>query len=307
MERVRLTRDLAAEGYDGAELRRLTRQGDLDRIRRGAYAASEPASPGPAMEHLRLIRATVAQLTMPGVISHESAGVVHALPYWADRLARVHVTRPDQGSGRVRRYVHLHRSPLSEREITSIDGLEVTSLARTAVDLGRVLDPFRALPIVDAVLARGASVTDLDEVVSASGRQPGNPRVRRLIEMADGRSESVGESCSRLVFFREAIPMPTLQFEVRDEFGQLIGRSDFCWEQQRVLGEFDGKIKYTSLLRPGQSASDVVIAEKRREDLLRGLGWTVVRWTWADLHKPASLLRQLRRVLGPSTLPRRTL
>lgn len=307
MERVRLTRELAEEGYDGAELRRLTRRGDLDRIRRGAYAAAESAPPGPAIAHLRLIRATVPQLTMPGVLSHASAGVVHGLPHWSDQLARVHITRPDQGSGRIRRYVHLHRSPLSAGESTVVDGLDVTSLARTVVDLGRVLDPFRALPIADAALARGATSADLEDVVAASGRQPGNPRVRRLIEIADGRSESVGESCSRLIFLREGIPTPTLQYEVWDELGRLIGRSDFCWEHQRVLGEFDGKVKYTSLLRPGESASDVVVAEKRREDALRGLGWGVVRWTWADLQQPADLVRRLRRLLGSGTEPRRTL
>ena len=32
--------------------------------------------------------------------------------------------------------------------------------------------------------------------------------------------------------------------------------------------EFDGKVKYEKLLKDGQRASDVVVAEKRREELI---------------------------------------
>lgn len=34
--------------------------------------------------------------------------------------------------------------------------------------------------------------------------------------------------------------------------------------------------------------------EKRREDRLRRLGWTVLRFTWSDLDKPRMILAQVR-------------
>jgi hypothetical protein len=37
------------------------------------------------------------------------------------------------------------------------------------------------------------------------------------------------------------------------------------------------------LLRPGQSATDVLVEEKRREDAIRATGLAVVRWTWDEL------------------------
>jgi hypothetical protein len=62
----------------------------------------------------------------------------------------------------------------------------------------------------------------------------------------------------------------------------------------RTLGEFDGKIKYGRLLKPGEQPGDVVWREKLREDALRRLGWEVVRWTWAELMNPALLDRRRR-------------
>ena len=60
-----------------------------------------------------------------------------------------------------------------------------------------------------------------------------------------------------------------------------------------VAVEFDGKVKYGRLLKPGQTASDVAWDEKLREDALARLGWEVVRWTWADLFQPELLTQRV--------------
>jgi hypothetical protein len=59
----------------------------------------------------------------------------------------------------------------------------------------------------------------------------------------------------------------------------------WIWKEQRTIGEFDGKIKYGRLLKPGQSIEEVLFEEKRREDALRDLGWQIVRWLWADIYR----------------------
>jgi hypothetical protein len=64
-----------------------------------------------------------------------------------------------------------------------------------------------------------------------------------------------------------------------------------------VVGEFDGRVKYGRLLRPGQGPGDAVFEEKRREDAIRDEGWGVVRWTWSDLAVPERLDERLRRAL----------
>lgn len=96
----------------------------------------------------------------------------------------------------------------------------------------------------------------------------------------------------------QGLPGPVPQYEIRDNSGSRSAWVDFCWPDLRTIGEFDGKIKYGRLLRPGQRIEDVVYAEKRREDWLRELGWLVVRWVWADLEAPALLAARLQRAFA---------
>jgi len=91
---------------------------------------------------------------------------------------------------------------------------------------------------------------------------------------------------------------PELQFDVYDDFGYLIGRSDFSWRGGRVLGEFDGKVKYGDPFVKGESPVDVLFREKRREDSLRATGAWVVRWVWADLAPPQVFVGRIQRALA---------
>jgi hypothetical protein len=65
--------------------------------------------------------------------------VLHGLPVWPDTVERVHVTRSRQGNGTRRSVVQVHGAPLDPREITMIDGVPVTSLTPTVLDLTRTL------------------------------------------------------------------------------------------------------------------------------------------------------------------------
>ena len=56
-------------------------------------------------------------------------------------------------------------------------------------------------------------------------------------------------------------------------------------------------VKYRKPLRPGQPPEEVVIAEKRREDLLRSLGYTVVRFVWSDLANPVAMAASVKAAL----------
>jgi hypothetical protein len=123
----------------------------------------------------------------------------------------------------------------------------------------------------------------------------GSRHAARVITFADGRSESVGESRSRVHLAQLGLAPSALQFPVRSPGGVFIGRADFAWEQAGVIGEFDGRVKYGRLLRPGQEAGEVVFEEKRREDAMRDAAWEVVRWTWQDLSTPEQLGDRVRR------------
>jgi hypothetical protein len=65
---------------------------------------------------------------------------------------------------------------------------------------------------------------------------------------------------------------------------------DFWWPETGLVGEFDGRGKYLrDEFTRGRTTAEVVLDEKRRENRLRALGLTVVRWEWADALMPRRL------------------
>ena len=180
----------------------------------------------------------------------------------------------------------MHAAPLTEGDITTIDGVPVTSLARTVLDLCRTVPIEQAVAAGDRALAFGLVRAVLEDHLAQMSRWPGTRQARRAVALLDPRSESAGESVSRVRLHEEGLPVPELQQDIYGQDGRFVARVDFCWKEQRTIGEFDGKIKYGRLLKPGQSIEDVLFEEKRREDALRDLGWQIVRWLWRDLYRP---------------------
>jgi hypothetical protein len=285
--RVHLLRraDAVADGYSDAELARRVRRGALLRLQRGTYVTEPSSLPDEATaRHCLSIAATVAELRVPAVVSHVSAAALHGLPLWDVRLSRIHILRTPPASGASNARLHLHVARADEEDLTAVDGLAVTSVSRTVVDVARV-EPFEAgVVVADAALhLRLTSPAALRQCLARMGAVPGVRAAARVLDFAYGLSESVGESRSRVVLHRLGLPRPDLQVRVLRGDGSQIARCDFAWESRRTVGEFDGRIKYGRLLRPGQEPGDAVFEEKRREDEIREHAWEVARWTWGDL------------------------
>jgi hypothetical protein len=293
--RLRLRRDELEAGWSDAELDRLVRAGELARLRRGAYVDSVLPLTA-AARHRLLIRATLSGLRRPAVVSHQSAAVLLGLPLWDVALDRVHVTRKPPASTNRSGVLCGHVARLRDDEIIEMDGVLVTDPVRTALDLARSLRHEAAVVALDAALNQGLFTKDLlrTRLFDLSGT-PGSRSAARAVQAADSRSGSVGESRSRVILTRWKLAPTALQFEVRSPVGTVIGRTDFAWEEHGLVGEFDGRIKYGRLLRPGQEPGDAVFEEKRREDAIRDEGWGVVRWVWADLARPDRLAARVRR------------
>jgi hypothetical protein len=219
---------------------------------------------------------------------------------FAASLARVQVTRGEIPGGKMRSMIQLHAAPLDPSDVVGIDGVAVTALARTVADLARSLSFEQAVVTGDAALRQGLQRGEIEDCLARMRRWPGVIQARRVIGFLDGRSESPGESRSRVGFLISGISSPELQHEVYNDRGVLIGRTDFAWIELGTLGEFDGKTKYGRLLKPGESPDDAVYREKLREDALRGAGWQVVRWTWADLARPQDIAGRLRQAFARS-------
>jgi hypothetical protein len=227
------------------------------------------------------------------VISHISAAVLHGLPVWGVALNRVHATRSRSSGGHRGRTLHLHAVPLEPDEVAEVDGVPVTTCARTLADLGRTQPFDRAVAVTDAAMFRHAvDRPALERAVERAARRPGNRAARRVMAFADAGAESVGESRSRVLLHRLRLPRPVLQWQVPAR--RWVGRTDFGWPELGTVGEFDGRITYGRLLRRGQTPGDAVFTEKRREDAIREAGYRVVRWVWDDLDDFGDVVDRLR-------------
>lgn len=292
-------------GYSDEEIRRRYTRGEWQRLGHGAYIdAAAMSGLGASARHLLAVDAVLPALAPDAVLSHCSAAVIHGLPVWQAPLDRVHVTRDRPSGGRAGSGVVVHASRL-HGSTTTVDGYRVTSPARTVVDLACAFGIESAVVAGDAAArASTASPAELEAEVSRATGRRGVQAARRAVALVDARSESVGESRSRVLFAEHGLPTPSLQHEFRDDSGHFLARADFFWDEFGVIGEFDGRVKYGRLLRPGQKPGDAVFAEKLREDALRALGWGVVRWTWADLDTPTALAARIHRALHSRTAVR---
>ncbi|MDM7832168.1 hypothetical protein [Cellulomonas edaphi] len=283
-----------AAGLDGRELRQARADERLVRVRRDAYVKAErwAASTG-AERYLLQVRAAAATLRSP-TFSHHSAAAVWGLPMIGRWPAVVHVVGPPRAGGRSWRGVVRHQTDLPVRA-DERDGLLVTDAATTVCDMARVAPFATVLAMADHALRTGLTTSDeLLDVVGQLGARRGSRAARRVAEAADPRAESAGESLSRARMIELAVPLPELQHEVSDA-GGLIGRTDFYWQHRRLVGEFDGRLKYrVAGIDDDARVEDRLWREKSREDRLRATGLGVTRWTWdtaLDPHRFAAHLR----------------
>ena len=291
-----LRRDLVTDGWSDDELARRRRAGRLSRVRRGAYVAG-PLPRDLAVRYRRLIASTVAGLRRDAVVSHQSAALLHGLPLWRVPLDRVHVTRRPPASTDRSSVLHVHVSAYRDDEVVVVDDLLVTDPVRTALDVARSAPFESAVVALDAglrtrLLSGALLAARLDEITGLRGSRA----AARAVAASDKRSGSVGETRSRLLLQRLGLAPTGLQFPVPGPDGEPIGWTDFVWEGHRLLGEFDGRVKYGRLLRPGQDPGDAVFDEKRREDAMRAEGFGMTRWTWSEID-PRVLGPRLRRAL----------
>jgi hypothetical protein len=293
MKPIILTSQLISQGFTPTEIEQSQRRGRLTRVRPGAYTAAPDEALDAADRHRQLIEATIPQLSAEATLSYTSAAVLHGLPVWADDLRTVHLTRPRTGGGGKRRsWVTMHAQPLDPADVTIVDGIAVTSLERTIFDLARTLSYERSVAAGDRALALGMAMDVLAEMLDRGRRWQGINQARRTAAFIDGRAESAGESVSRVRCAQFGLPAPQPQLAVLLP-NQTTVYGDLGWPEFMTIGEFDGRVKYEKLLRPGESPTDVVLREKRREDRLRALGWQIVRWVWEDLRQFSSVQRAL--------------
>jgi len=281
-DRVFTTRGARAAGYRASDLRRLARSGAITSLAEGWYAVGTPQT---LQEHHRL-RTAVAEARYCGsaVASHYSELLRLGLPLYLADLATVHLTRTQPATARRRSGIVIH--PMPATALTD-EGRIPPALA--IVQTGVVCGPMAALIAADAGLHRGVvTQSQLTQAAEAVRGRPGTALIRPFLDLADARAQSPGETRLRHAFHLMSCPV-TPQARITD--GWRTAYVDFLLDEHPVIVEFDGLVKYGGQgLRPGHVE---LVAEKGREDWLRGPGYQFVRIVWGDLDDLVVLARRI--------------
>lgn len=295
-----------------SEQRRLERavvSGELLRPMRGIYAeTSWWEGLDPLKRHVTLAR-TLSQIHPRWVFCGATAAALLGFSPPFASLERIQVALPDLSRGRDTKSVAFHR--LSGVEVALAQGVPVTSPARTAVDCMRTLPFAPGLAIADAATRNmGWDDLHLARVIESGefGRIHGIARAGLVSLLADGRSESGGESIARANMVREGFALPDLQVPVPKPSGGFPYRVDFLWRQddmaQSIYGELDGRIKYTDpAMLGGGDTLDALLAERRRESDLSLSCSRIVRFSGDEARDRAALAMRLDQFEVPRVCP----
>ncbi len=280
---IRLDQALDA-GMSRDQVRYRLRSGRWSNLLRGSYLVTAMAT---IDDHLR---AAIASL--PGaVIAHESAAERHRLSYVQRGLATVlvHSQTTHEFPGVMVRRCH----DLNEDHVEVMDGLPVTTVARTIVDLAAILSERNVAALLDdAVAAKTTSVADVAAVASAVGRagKPGTQAIRSLLEERIGpakrgtRLEQKGNALLQIIEEHTAeieYPIPW-----RPE-----NRYDAAYPSHRLAIEWDSRRWHT------QAAAFQRDRIRDREAILHG--WRILRFTWEDVvRRPGDVVSTVRRALA---------
>jgi hypothetical protein len=255
-----------------------------------------------------LCRAVYARAGTEVFLSHASALPFLGAPLWGLDLREVHATRRDARSGRREAGVRQHCALVEDIDIAISHDVRHSSGTRAALETTTIASVEAGLVVANSLLHDGhTTLADLRNRYERTMRSwPHTLRTRLVLSLATPLLESPGESRLSYWMWHHGLPGPVAQYEVRDSTGSVCARLDFAWPDRGVWVEFDGRAKYESLGRPGESVADVVLREKAREDMVRELtGWICVRVTWADLSNPARLMQRLEQAFASAERIRR--
>src|SRR5690625_349622 len=203
------------------------------RLYRDVYLAN-------GMEITAIDRARAAWLwsRRRGVVAGCSAAAVHGSDcVSADRPAELlHDNRHRLPGLRVR------GDALHPDEVEDIDGLPVTTPARTAVDLGCWYPTVEAVAGLDA-LVRAVKVNDVavSAIVRRYAGQRGSASARASLSLSVAGSESQKESWLRVFLIQDRLPRPQTQIPVYVGYWKPFAVLDMGWPAVKVAAEYDGQ------------------------------------------------------------------
>jgi hypothetical protein len=226
-----------------------------------------------------------ACLSANGTISHRTAGV--AWKVVSSPLLEVTAPR-----SRRRPRIRIYCQRLEADEVTSMEGVPVTTVARTLLDLAAVLSQHQVeRAINEAEVRHLASPVSLPDLLERYPRRHGTAALRAIFGARDGITRSELEAKFSRLIGSAGLSRPELNGLVRAGGRWL--ECDCVWRTQRLIVELDG--------RAFHATAAAFERDRARDRCLQAAGWTVVRLTWRQLRaEPEGVVADLRALLGGS-------
>jgi hypothetical protein len=218
------------------------------------------------------------------VVAGVAASALHGA-LWVDPQTPIELVAP---SARPQLGLVVRNETLDEDEVTYVKQLPVTTLARTAFDLGRHLPRGAALARIDALMrATPFSREDVNLLAKRYRGARGLRRLKEVLPLVDGGAACPRETWLRLLFIDAGLPTPTTQIPVYDGPGRFVAMLDMGWEQYKVAAEYDGDQHRTDRR---QFVKDIDRLAKTQD-----LGWYVIRVV--NEHRPDEIVRRVYQAL----------
>jgi hypothetical protein len=216
-----------------------------------------------------------------GILAGFSASALHGAK-WIDPALPAAIIdtnrRPAAG-------VQVWEEHIESDEIGIVDGMRVTTPARTALDLARRYPQGVAVAAIDALTqASELKLADIDLLVDRYRGRRGMKAAKAALDLVDGGAQSPKETWLRLLLVSSGYPRPQTQIAVRNEWGWVEAYLDMGWEHIKVAVEYDGDQHRSSR---AQYVKDI-----RRFETLERMGWIVVRVIAED--HPDDVVRRVR-------------
>lgn len=265
-------------GLSGSTIGRWVRADRLIRIHRGVYAVGHRA--------LRAKGHWIAAVLACGpgaVLSHRSAAALWEIR--PSRTAAVDVTVPTKAGRTGPPGLRLHRSGrLGAQDTTVRDGIPVTTVSRTLLDLADVLGRQHLKRAIDE--SEYLHLFDLRALEATVARNPGR-RGATVLRLSRGPAERTRSALERVLLElveRHDLPRPRVGLEVAGY------ETDFCWPEQRLIVETD------SISVHGRAAN--MEADRLRDRATLRAGYRTIRLTSAALEDQQAVVGDLRAALG---------
>ena len=215
------------------------RQIDL-RLRSGVWRRLVPTvyrpAELPATWHQRVMAACL-WAGAGSAASHRTAAALLRIPGFGRGGIEITTSRRLKRSG-----VVVHRRRLRPNDVIRVDGINITCVPMTLVDLGSIESLDRLETAIDDILIRGLVTTDRLQA-ALDGNLKGTPGATALRRVLEAYNHAPLESPLERGFLRllrtAGLPEPEIQYPIRDG-ARLLARVDFAYPELRLAIEVDG-------------------------------------------------------------------